>query len=357
MGSFSSVLNIDVRRLRVLRELDQHGTVTAAAAALHLTPSAVSQQLAGLARELGVPLIEKDGRGVRLTGQAAVLLRHAEAIAEQLERARAELAAFEAGTLGRVKVGSLSTGIAAVVAPALAQLRTSAPGLRIQVTEYEPTTAFDRLDACRLDVVVGVVHGATPPRTDARYFRVDLLTDVMDAVLPDGHPLADPDGVRLAALATEAWVSPAPDDPCAATTLVACAAAGFRPEIEHFCLEWDAVTALVAAGAGVALVPRTAQPLRQTGLVVCPLLGPPAARLLFAATRAGAESHPAVGAVLDALQSVAARRPDAAIPAEDSYSPGRGAALPNLTKRPGDHGDRGRRSVDVAPLITTGTTR
>ena len=75
MGSFSSVLNIDVRRLRVLRELDQHGTVTAAAAALHLTPSAVSQQLAGLARELGVPLIEKDGRGVRLTdaGQASAL--------------------------------------------------------------------------------------------------------------------------------------------------------------------------------------------------------------------------------------------------------------------------------------------
>ena len=160
MGSFSSILSIDVRRLRVLRELDHHGTVTAAAAALHLTPSAVSQQLAGLARELGVPLIEKDGRGVRLTGQAAVLLRHAEAVAEQLERARAELAAFEAGTLGRVKVGSLSTGIAAVVAPALAQLRTTAPDLRIQVTEYEPTTAFDQLDAGRLDVIVGVVHGA-----------------------------------------------------------------------------------------------------------------------------------------------------------------------------------------------------
>src|SRR6201995_3073734 len=285
MGSFSSVLNIDVRRLRVLRELDQHGTVTAAAAALHLPPAAVSQQLAGLARELGVSLIEKDGRGVRLTGQAAVLLRHAEAVAEQLERARAELAAFEAGTLGRVKVGSLSTGIAAVVAPALAQLRTTAPGLRVQVTEYEPTSAFDQLDAGRLDVVGGGGQGGTPPRTDARYFRVDLLTDIMDAVLPEGHPLADPDGVRLAALATEQWVSPAPDDPCAATTLVACAAAGCRPEIEHFGLEWDAGSALVAAGAGVALVPRTAQPLRQTGLVVCPLLGPPAARLLFADTR------------------------------------------------------------------------
>jgi DNA-binding transcriptional LysR family regulator len=212
-----------------------------------------------------------------------------------------------------VRIGSLSTGIAAVVAPALAQLRSIAPGLRIQVTEYEPTTAFDRLDTGEFDVVVSVVHGATPTSADARYFRVDLLTDVMDAVLPEGHPLASADGVRLTELAAEPWVSPAPDDPCAATTLVACAAAGFRPEIEHFCLEWDAVTALVAAGAGVALVPRTAQPLRQAGLVVCPLLGPQAARLMFAATRAGAESHPAVATVLDAMTSVATRRPDAAI--------------------------------------------
>src|SRR4051794_16609840 len=162
MVSFRPNLSIDVRRLKVLRELDQHGTVTAAAAALHLTPSAVSQQLSGLARELGVPLLEKDGRGVRLTGQGSVLLRHAEAVAEQLERARAELAGFEAGTLGRVRIGSLSTGIAAVVAPALAQLRSIAPGLRIQVTEYEPTTAFDRLDTGEFDVVVSVVHGATP---------------------------------------------------------------------------------------------------------------------------------------------------------------------------------------------------
>src|ERR671910_15879 len=118
MEPLSRNFTIDLRRLRVLRELDQRGTVAATAAALHLTPSAVSQQLAALARELGVPLLERRGRGVRLTGQARLLLEHAGAVQAQLERARADLAAWDQGELGFVTVSGFSTAITGLVAPA-----------------------------------------------------------------------------------------------------------------------------------------------------------------------------------------------------------------------------------------------
>jgi DNA-binding transcriptional LysR family regulator len=298
---------IDLRRLRVLQELERCGTVTAAADALHLTPSAVSQQLAGLARDLGVRLLERHGRGVRLTGQARLLLGHAEIVRQQLERARADLLSWNDGEVGEVRVGSLSTGISGVVAPALARLRAERPGLQIRIRECEAPTVFERLDAGELDVIVATDYRDAPSRHDPRYHRVDLLTDRLDAVLPVGHPLADPAGVRLATLADEVWVDSAQHDPCSQIMFAVCAAAGFSPDVRHFCTEWDAVAALVAAGAGVALIPRLAQPLRPVGLVVCPVVGGPASRLIFAATRGGAQADPTASAVLATLVEVARR--------------------------------------------------
>jgi DNA-binding transcriptional LysR family regulator len=309
---------IDLRRLRVLQEVDRRGTVSAAATALHLTPSAVSQQLAGLARDLGVPLMERQGRGVRLTGQAHVLLQHAAVIQGQLTRARADLQAWSGGAIGPVRIGSLSTGIASVVATTLARLRQSRPGLELRVIEAEPPHVFDRLDAGELDVIVSADYRDAPARHDPRYHRVDLLTDQLDAVLPVGHELlAEPgvrSGIRLHRLAGYPWVGSAHDEPCSQITAAVCAAAGFSPQVRHQCMEWDAVAALVAAGGGVALIPRLAQPLRQADLVTIPVIGSPASRLIFAAVRAGSNTSPPAMAVLSTLAEVAAERPDAAPP-------------------------------------------
>jgi DNA-binding transcriptional LysR family regulator len=310
MESFSPDFTLDLRRLRLLREVDSRGTVSAAANSLHLTASAVSQQLAGLSRELGVPLLERNGRGVRLTGQARVLLEHADVVQEQLRRARADLAAFGAGRVGTVRIGSLSTGISAVVAPALATLRLTHPGLRLQVTESEPPASFQRLEAGDFDMIIACDYRDAPPRHDRRFHRVDLITDRMDAVLPVGHPLADPEGVELSALSGEAWVSAGPHDPCAMIMHAVCSAAGFSPDVRHFCTDWDAVAALVAAGAGVALIPRLAQPLRQDGVVVRPVINGMASRLVFAVVRSGAQADPAVAKALETLLEVAACRPD-----------------------------------------------
>ncbi len=308
MRTGSNDFTIDLRRLRVLQELDQRGTVAATARALHLTPSAISQQLAGLAREVGAPLLEKQGRGVRLTGQARVLLSHAVVVHEQLERARADLAAWGEGTIGEVHVGALSTGVASLVAPAFERIAVAYPGIAMKIVESEPPAVFTSLDVGELDVVVSSDYQDGPPRHDPRYHRVDLLADPLDAVLPIGHPLARPHGLRLESLSAEPWVGSGPGDPCSQILLSVCAAAGFSPQITHRSTEWGAVAALVAAGCGVALIPRLAQPLPVDAVAVCPVVGTPASRLIFAAVRAGAQTDRVIATVLDTLVAVAADR-------------------------------------------------
>jgi DNA-binding transcriptional LysR family regulator len=308
MGIVSEDFTIDLRRLRVLRELERHGTVAATAVALHLTPSAISQQIAGLAKEVGAPLLERNGRGVRLTGQARILLEHAEVVHAQLERARADLAAWTEGQVGFVTIGAFATVISGIVAPALRRLQTTRPGIRPTVVEAEPPEVFTRLDAGEVDVAVAVDYRYSPPRADRRYCRADLLADPLDVVLPVDHPAAAGPSVRLADLAGEEWIVGNPGGCCAEIALAACAGAGFSPDVRHRSNDWDAIAALVAAGAGVAVVPRLAQPLRPAGLAVIPVTGPPPARHIFAAVRAGAEHSPDVAAVLAELRTAAAAR-------------------------------------------------
>lgn len=308
MTLLSRDFTIDLRRLRALRELEQRGTVAATALALHLTPSAVSQQLSGLAREIGVPLLEKHGRGVRLTGQARVLLSHAVVVHEQLERARADLAAWDEGSIGEVRVGALSTGVTSLVAPAFARLAVDRPGISMKIVESEPPEVFTALDVGDLDVVVSSDYPDGPSRHDARYYRVDLIADPMDVVLRAGHPQARDGGIRLETLAAEPWVGSDAGDPCSQILQAVCAAAGFSPDVAHRSAEWGAVAALVAAGCGVALIPRLAQPLPVDGLVVCPVVGTPATRQIFAAVRAGAQADSVIATVLETLGAVAAER-------------------------------------------------
>jgi DNA-binding transcriptional LysR family regulator len=310
MKSVSWDFTVDWRKLRLLHELDRRGTIAATAEAMYLTPSAVSQQLAGLAREVGVPLLERRGRSVMLTGQARVLLAHAEEMRELAERTRAALDAWSDGTEGYVRVGALATGIAALVGPAIVRLRAERPGLTVRVSEQEPDEALGLLDAGELEIAVTVDYPGAPAREDARYRRLDLISDVMDAVVPAGHPLAGRPSVNLAELACDVWVGAAASDACGHIMTGICAAAGFSPNVQYHCREWDAVAALVAAGVGVALVPRSAHPLRPRELAVLPVVGAPATRLLYALTRAGTEQDPATRATLEALEAVAAARPD-----------------------------------------------
>jgi DNA-binding transcriptional LysR family regulator len=301
---------VDLRRLRTLRALADHGTLAAAADALHLTPSAVSQQLAALEREVGHPLLEPAGRSVRLTPAAHVLLEHAHALFAQLERLEGDLAGDE--PRGELRVGGFPTALAGLVAPAARRLRATAPRLQLRVLEEETPEAVASLLCRDHDVIVGMECSAAPQDGDARFHRRELLDDTLDACVSVGHPLAGQARIELGALAGETWVAPPVGWSCDEVLHAGCRAAGFTPRVVHRAGDWQAVLALVSAELGVSLVPRLAQAAPPPGVVILPLAGVAPRRQVFTACRAGAEAAPAVRAVLDALQAVA-RPPIAAV--------------------------------------------
>ncbi|RKT51799.1 LysR family transcriptional regulator [Saccharothrix australiensis] len=287
---------IDPRRLRVLRALADHGTVTAAAQALHLTPSAVSQQLAALESEVGQELLRRRGRRVSLSSAGELLVRHANAVAAELERAQATLTGLAAGTAGRVEVGSFASAITQVVAPAIAALRASAPDVIVRVRDAEGHASVPLLLDGEIDLAITEEY--RPRRDDGRLTRFPLYTEPFDAVLPPGHPQAG-SSVDLRALAEDDWVATPPGNPVRDVVELACGQAGFAPRITHTSNDFRTLGALVGAGAGVALVPRHALP----GI---PVRGTAPLRRVFAAVRKGSEEHPLIRLVREAL-AVAAR--------------------------------------------------
>jgi DNA-binding transcriptional LysR family regulator len=307
MQTHRNPFRFDLRRLRVLRELRERGTLAATAEALNLTPSAVSQQLNTLSRDVGVPLLAPMGRSVRLTPQAEILLHHATVMDAQMERARADLAAYDQGLVGQVALGAFSTAITGLVSPALGRLRRERPGLHLTVLETQPPECFTHLDTGALDLVVTVDYRDGPARNDRRYHRRDLLNDPFLLALPAGHPLADREDLDLRALAGQTWVIGAIRDPCQDVSMAACIDAGFSPDIQHRVNDWESVFALVAEGCGVALVPLLAVIGRDLpGLVLRRPAGSPCpSRKVYAAIRAGAGHSPLLGPVLEALAASA----------------------------------------------------
>ncbi|GGU41766.1 LysR family transcriptional regulator [Streptomyces lavendofoliae] len=296
----------DIKKLRILRTLRDRGTVTATAEAMLMTPSAVSQQLTNLSRQLGVRLLEAHGRRVRLTDAAHLVLRHAEAVFAQLERADAELTGYLRGEAGEVRVGAFSTAVPALVVPAVLRLRTAHPGLEVRVREAEAAEAYELLTAGQVDLALSLAAHA-PTARDARFSRVPLLADPLDVALPAGHALAGAPGLRLADLSGERWIFGG-SGPWSEITRAACEAAGFVPEQAHSAAGWTAILAMVEAGMGIALVPRMAGAERASGVVTRVLEADQPRRHVVAAVRRGAESAPAVSRLLAALREVAASR-------------------------------------------------
>lgn len=302
---------IDLRRLQVLRVLHKQGTVTAAAAALHLTPSAVSQQIRQLSREVGVDLLLHEGRRVRLTPAAHTLLGHADALYARWELARADLAAHDGTQAGELRLCGFPTGIATILAPATARLRTTHPGLEVRVTEASSLECFDLLLANDADVGLVVATADNPPVGDPRFEQRLLLDDPLDLLVPAGHRLAGRSSVDLAELADESWIVPVSG--CIDhrhVTLSACTAAGFAPKITHHASEWPAVVALVAYRFGVCLMPRLAPLPADSPVTRIPLRDQPApARRILTSVRRGSDRQPGIALGLEALREIGAGHP------------------------------------------------
>ncbi|GAB3213055.1 LysR family transcriptional regulator [Marinactinospora thermotolerans] len=296
---------IDVRRLQLLQALDKHHTVAATAEALNVTPSAVSQQLAALAKDTGVALVERKGRRFLLTGAARVLLDHARVIFAEMERAEADLAQYADGTLGVVRVGSFATGISDLIAPAVAGLRRTHPGWRFEIVQAEPEESTEMLLTGALDLAV-TMSSVHLPASGTPDFRMDpIMVEPFDAVLPYDHPLAVSPELDLARDLVDAdWIMSAPGTAWYDCVAAACNQVGFQPRVVHTVDEFSAVFALVSAGLGVALMPRLAWTgLSMPHVVVRSVRNGPR-RHIFCVSRAGGNPEPLLTAMRQAASKV-----------------------------------------------------
>lgn len=208
---------------------------------------------------------------------------------------------------GEVTVAAFATGIAEVLAPAIRLLAGRNPGIRVRVRDSEGDESLTLVLDGEADLALAVEYRGAPREDDRRLARVPLYAEPFDAVLPAGDPLGRGPYVTLAELADSEWIGPYPGNPCHDVVLLACERAGFEPRLVHSSDDFRAVVALAGAGAGVALVPRSAlRGMELKDTVVRPVEGPAATRRVFAAVRRGAEDHPLFRPLLDALVAAAA---------------------------------------------------
>jgi DNA-binding transcriptional LysR family regulator len=296
---------LDVKRLRVLREVAAKGSFSAAAESLAYTQSAVSQQIATLEKETGTTLLERNAKGVRLTDAGRVLVEHAEAILCRLAAAEDELDALAGLKGGRVRLASFPSAGATIVPRAVAEFRQRHPAVEIQVDQAEPDDGLGRLRAGETDVAL-TIDAFAPSKTEGIDY-VHLLDDPMYIALPENHPLASRRRLRFADLAGENWIlgttGACPDG---RLLMAAAQAAGFEPRIAFHSDDYLAVQGFIAAGVGVALIPDLALVSVRDDIVIRSLGARPPSRKILAATLTGAYRSAATQALLDILVEVSA---------------------------------------------------
>jgi len=292
---------LDIRRLRLLRELAHRGTIAAVAEALAFTPSAVSQQLSTLEREAGLPLLERSGRRVVLTPAGRGLVRHAEAVLGQLERASAELAGARRGLAGPLRIGTFPSAGRTMIPAMLITLARQHPGLEPMVAEIDPAQVAGALRAGGLDIAL---------ITEALCTEAMYLASAAAAAHTRPARVERADAAAIGRCRDAPWITATPGTMCHQMTVHACQAAGFQPHTRHHVDDFSTTLALVAAGQGVALVPQLGLAGPPPGVLLTRV---PLARRTRIAYRDGAGGHPAVTAVSAAFRS--------AVPAELAAAP------------------------------------
>jgi DNA-binding transcriptional LysR family regulator len=311
---------LDPNRLRLLRELEHRGTIGAVAHALDYTPSAVSQQLSRLQREAGVQLLEKVGRGVRLTEAAHTLVRHAEVLADQLDRAQADLEAAAAEVRGLVRVSTFQTPGMRLLPPALSALAAEHPTLDVEVVEREATEAQPELVLGRLDLaIVDQFPGHPDPRHRAIDYEL-LMEDPLLIALPPDDPLAASGGpVAVRDLRAHAWGAGRQETIYGDGTRRLCnELAGFEPRIRHRANDMDILLGLVRVGRAVVFTPALLGGEEELGVAIRPIAEGPLTRKLYTAVRRGTAGRPALEAMRAALKDAATRTGAGAAPGPGS---------------------------------------
>ena len=290
---------LDVKRLRILREVAARGSFSAAAEALYLSQSAVSQQVATLEREVGMKLLERTREGTLPTDAGRVLVDHADAAIARLEEAERELAAIAGLEGGEVRIASFPSASATLLTMAVSDFVERHPKVRLSVTEAEPEESLPRLRAGEIDLALTFDYLEFPREDERDLERSLLLTESMHVALPRNHGLAGRPKVRMEDLRDEVWLSGDCPSSCGEMVKRACRDAGFEPRVGFESDDYHVLQGFVAAGLGVTLLPDLALPTLRSDIVVLPTDPPAPARRVWAETRRTRSA--ATGAMLGVL--------------------------------------------------------
>jgi len=302
---------LNLGRLRVLTEVVNRGSFSAAAEALSYTQSAVSQAVARLEAETGATLVVRDRRGIRATAAGATLFEHADAIFAQVEAAEADLAAVLGVRGGRLRVASFPSAGATLMPLAVATFRARHADVALTLAEGEPEEIAPRLRAGEFDLALLFEFPGARERPGAGLRTVTLLEDPMHVVVPADHKLAAKPSLSLADLREQQWVQTSASSPCARHVVRSCLAAGFEPNVTFESDDYETVQGLVAAGVGVALIPRLALTHVHSGIVVRSLAPRSPARTVIAATTVDPGVAPAANTMIRVLADVTRRYTEA----------------------------------------------
>lgn len=302
---------MDVRRLKLLHTVAEAGSISGAADALSYATSSVSEQIRALEREVGLPLLERANRGVRLTAAGRLLVEHADRILAQVAAARADLDDLAGLRAGELHVSAFSTAGALLLPRATAAFSTASPAVKLHISEADPDEALARLSAGEDDLALVYEFESQPMRLPEGLEQHDLLTDTLHLIAPRGHAATRGDVVELSSLAGQRWVKGVRHGSTADLVPAACRAAGFEPKVVMATDDPIAVQGFVAAGLGVAVISELILPVTRPDVDIRPLL-PPLRRVIRVARRAANPPAPAEAAMLSALEDVAARMRDQA---------------------------------------------
>ena len=294
---------LDVRRLRVLKEVAERGSFSAAAESLAYTQSAVSQQIAALERESGTTLVDRGPRGIRLTDAGRALVQHAEDILCRLGAAEAELEAIAGLRGGRLRLATFPTAGATIVPLAVKTFMARHPGVEMQLFEREPEDGVAMLKSGELDIALSIGYegaGTVHNPTDG-VEEIDLLEDPTYLAMPADHRYARKARTRLSDFSEESWIHSACKGTCGAVALRALHNAGFEPTIVFETDDYNVAQGLVAAGMGVTLLPEMALRNLREDIVVRPLGTQVTHRRIMACLLQGAYRSPATDAMLGIL--------------------------------------------------------
>lgn len=292
---------LNLERLRCLQAVALHGSVNAAADALHITTSAVSQQLAKLEREVGQRMLERNGRGIRLTDAARLLADHAERILSSVEQAEADLEAHRGSVTGKLTISAFATAARGLLPSALRRLREQYPQLTISLSELEPTETVPLVSRGEIDIGLAQDWFNAPMAIPAGLSRAALLEDVADIMLPADHPLADADTIDLDDIGAGPWITTSPGSVCHDWLLHTLRSRGVEPEITHTAAEYPTQLALVAAGLGTAVIPRLGRGAVSDEVRMV-RAKPALTRQVYAVWRTDAARRPAIRAAVEALR-------------------------------------------------------